>query len=153
MTDEMTAAPIFQVKYRQRYIDVANNQRNLGRLFRYDGKAVVTGPCGDQMEFYLRIRQQRITKATFVTSGCSPSIACGSILTTLIKGRTVAVARQITAQDIINALRNLPESHHHCAQLAVHTFQQALLQWPGYEACFPDESNRPEATNNPKQEE
>ncbi len=105
--------------------DHAQHPRNLGPLSDADGHARVTGPCGDTMEFWVTVADGKITKASFTTDGCGPSLACGSITTVLAKGRPVEDAAGLRQEDIVAALGSLPEEHWHCALLAANTLNAA----------------------------
>lgn len=103
----------------------AANPANYGRMPHADGQARVTGPCGDTMQVWLQVRTGRIHRASFVTDGCAPSLASGSVATQLAVGRTVEQARQIGQQDVLDALGGLPADVRHCALLAADTLQAA----------------------------
>jgi len=60
--------------------------QNVGRLSDPDASAVVRGWCGDTMEIYLKVSEGRIVEATFMTDGCGPTVACGSKLTSMVRG-------------------------------------------------------------------
>jgi nitrogen fixation NifU-like protein len=64
-----------------------------------------------------------------MTNGCGPTVACGSITTELVKGKTVADALAITEEDILNALEGLPESEVHCATLAADALRQSIRDY------------------------
>jgi nitrogen fixation NifU-like protein len=138
---EMTSAPeneskTSQVDLRSIYsatvIDHAQHPRNLGSLSNADGFGVVTGSCGDTMELYLRIRNDRILSASFMTDGCGTTIAAGSMVTELAKGKAVSEALKITRDDVLKALGGLPEESQHCAQLAADTLKAALRDYLAY---------------------
>ena len=112
--------------YTEATLDHAMNPRNVGSLPNADGFAQVTGPCGDTMEIWLKVKDGRIDKATFWTDGCGTSIACGSMVTELVKGKTIAEALRLSSQDILNALGGLPEADIHCSILAANTLKEAL---------------------------
>jgi nitrogen fixation NifU-like protein len=115
--------------YSEKTIDHFHKPRNLGEMPAADGFARVTGPCGDTMEIYLRVRGDRIINASFWTDGCGPSIASGSLVTELAKGRSVPEAQKITQQDILDALGGLPEESLHCALLAASTLKEAIKDY------------------------
>ncbi|MGB2982835.1 MAG: iron-sulfur cluster assembly scaffold protein [Candidatus Bipolaricaulia bacterium] len=102
------------------------NPKNLGRLAEADAYGVVHGWCGDTMEIYLRLTGERIKEAGFMTDGCGLTVACGSMLTTMIEGLSVEEAQKITPQQLIEAVNGLPEENAHCAKLAVDTLLVAL---------------------------
>ncbi len=115
--------------YSARVLEEARRPRNLGRMVEPDTYAVVRGWCGDTMEIYLRLNGQRVQEATFLTDGCGPSVACGSRLTVMTQGMTLEETEAIRAEDLIAALDGLPEEHIHCADLAVSTLQNAIVNW------------------------
>lgn len=104
--------------------------KNLGRIEDPDRSGMIRGPCGDTMEFSINIREGRVRKILFVTDGCGPSIACGSMTTKMAKGKTVEEALKIKGRDILNALDGLPEENRHCAKLAVDALHETLGKFP-----------------------
>jgi nitrogen fixation NifU-like protein len=100
--------------------------KNVGVIMRPDGYGSVLGSCGDTIEIYLRLDGQRIVKAAFMTDGCGPTIACGSMLTQMVEDRSVEEAAAITPEELTQALDGLPEEHAHCAVLAVNTLREAI---------------------------
>jgi len=91
-----------------------------------DGFAMCGSGCGESMKIWLRIRNDAIGDAGFWTDGCAATIACGSMATELAIGKSVTQALAITAQDIADALVDLPEGNLHCAELAADTLRAAL---------------------------
>jgi nitrogen fixation NifU-like protein len=69
---------------------------------------------------------ERIGEATFMTDGCGPTIACGSMLTTMVRGMSLEEAGEFRSMDLIEALGGLPEESLHCAELAVRTLRAAI---------------------------
>jgi nitrogen fixation NifU-like protein len=115
--------------YSETVIDHAINPRNLGTMLDTDGFARVTGSCGDTMEVWLKVNNNTITDINFMTDGCGTSIASGSMMTELAKGKTVAEATKIRQRDILNALGGLPEESEHCALLAASTLKAAIRDY------------------------
>lgn len=99
---------------------------NFGPLKGAQANARVTGPCGDTMEFWLRIEDHRILRATFTTDGCAASIASGAMAASLAEGKEIARAGQIAPDEILKLLGGLPADHQHCPVLAVNTLKAAL---------------------------
>jgi nitrogen fixation NifU-like protein len=112
--------------YSEKVIDHAMNPRNLGEMDDADGIARITGPCGDTMEIWIKVNHDTIVKSTFMTDGCSTSIASGSMVTELATGRTVSEAQKISKQDVLAALGGLPDESEHCALLAANTLKAAI---------------------------
>ena len=102
------------------------NPSNFGVMENPDAVGVIKGPCGDTMKISLRIENERIIDACFWTDGCGATIACGSMLTKMIKGKTIEETADITEEQLTSALDGLPEEHMHCSKLAVNTFQKAI---------------------------
>jgi Mrp family chromosome partitioning ATPase/NifU-like protein involved in Fe-S cluster formation/predicted Fe-Mo cluster-binding NifX family protein len=103
----------------------ARHPANLGALEDFNGHAQITGPCGDTMEFWLRVRDEQVQAVSFVTNGCMASHAAGSMTTRLAEGQTITAARQLTQQRVLDALGELPADGQHCALLAANTLRAA----------------------------
>jgi ATP-binding protein involved in chromosome partitioning len=112
----------FSVKARQ----LIESQENMGSLENPDARGFVSGWCGDSMHIDLRLTGEVIQDAQFITDGCKATIACGCMITRLVRLKTLAEAQHITAEDLITALDGLPEDHEHCAELAVNTLREAI---------------------------
>jgi len=104
---------------------LAKDPRNRGPLDIFNGHGKITGPCGDNMEFWVKVHNGKIEKVSFTTTGCAPSLASGSMTTCLAEGKTVKEAKTITQKDVLDALESLPEDHQHCALLAANTLAAA----------------------------
>jgi len=115
--------------YSAKVIEEFYNPRNLGRMSVPDARGIVHGWCGDTMEVYLRLSGARIEEAAFMTDGCGPTVACGSVLTTMARGMSLEEAGEITPEDLLAALGGLPEESVHCAELAVSTLREAIANW------------------------
>ena len=120
--DENKNLPVFSGKVIEEY----RSRENRGRIVEPDAFGILTGPCGDTMEIYLDIRDNRVTRARFMTDGCVPSVACGSMLTRIIIGKKLSELERITSSDLLEALDGLPEENIHCTKLAVDTLKKAL---------------------------
>jgi nitrogen fixation protein NifU and related proteins len=115
--------------YSETTIEHFMKPRNLGNMGDADGFGRVTGSCGDTMEIWLKVRNGTIASVTFMTDGCGTSIASGSMVTELAKGRSVGEARKISQQDVLGALGGLPEESKHCALLAADTLKEAIRDY------------------------
>jgi nitrogen fixation protein NifU and related proteins len=99
--------------------DHSEHPRNQGELPDATAKVEVTNPaCGDIMELAVRVEDGRIAAARFRTRGCAASIACSSLLTELLVGKTLEEIRHITADQIAQELGGLPPATRHGSQLA-----------------------------------
>jgi nitrogen fixation NifU-like protein len=107
----------------------ARNPQNVGLIPDADLQGVVQGWCGDTMQISIRLNGGTIEEAKFVTDGCGATLACGSILTQMVVGMTLAEAEWVLPGDLVKALGGLPEESMHCAGLAVSTLANALFNW------------------------
>jgi nitrogen fixation protein NifU and related proteins len=100
------------------------NPRNAGDLSGATAKVEVSNPvCGDVLQLAVRIENGRIAEARFLCRGCTTSIACASLLTEQLRGRTLVEARAISAQSLSQALNGLPAATFHGAELAADAVQ------------------------------
>jgi len=105
--------------YSAAVLDHFKNPRNAGELPGATAVVEVSNPaCGDILQLAARLENGRISEARFKTRGCVTSIACSSLLTELLAGKTPDEAAQITAEQISDALGGLPSATFHGSQLA-----------------------------------
>ena len=110
-------------------ITLYSNRVNVGIIENPDVVLAYEGFCGDSLKLYLKIKGDVIEDAKFQYLGCPGSAACGSMMTQLIKGKTVAESKEITEKDILAGLDGLPGDESHCAELAVKTLHKALMTY------------------------
>ena len=115
--------------YSSKVMEIFLNPKNIGRMDKPDGYGRVTGPCGDTMEIYLRVKKNIITEAKFYTNGCGTTIVCGAMVTELAKGERAEDALDITKATILESLGGLPDADQHCALLAANTLQEAIADF------------------------
>mgnify|MGYP001183595465 FL=1 len=97
-----------------------------GRLNDPDASASVTGPCGDTMEFYLNIKDGKITEIRYHADGCGVTKACGAIVSFYADGRPLAEAFFVSPGLIVKTMGGVPDDHKHCPVLAATAFYRAL---------------------------
>ena len=108
-------------------LDHFQNPRNAGDFPGATSKVEVSNPvCGDVLQLAVRVEKDRIAEARFLCRGCTTSIACASLLTEQLRGRTLAEARSITAQSLSQSLGELPTATFHGAELAADAVQTLL---------------------------
>ncbi len=115
--------------YSETAIDHSMNPRNVGGMEDADGFAKVTGSCGDTMELWLKVKNGTVADASFMTDGCGTSIASGSMVTEMAKGKSISELRKISQQDVLSALGGLPDESEHCALLAANTLKEAIRDY------------------------
>jgi len=103
---------------------------NVGTLQQPDGVGKVGNPvCGDIMELQIKVEDGRITDAKFRTFGCGAAIATSSVLTDMVKGRTLVEALKITNEEVTEALGGLPARKRHCSVLAEEALNAAIKDY------------------------
>jgi len=105
------------------------NPTNFGVIEHPDADGSIKGPCGDTMKITLNILKGKIQDARFWTDGCGATLACGNMLTKMIKGKTPNEALEISQDDLINNLDGLPKDHSHCAKLSINTLQKTIKNY------------------------
>jgi len=113
--------------YTAQVMEHFKNPRNAGALTDATAQVEVTNPvCGDVLRLAARLENGVVAAARFKVSGCVPAIACGSVLTELMLGRTVEQLAEITDGQVAEALGGLPPASRHAAQLAVDALHALL---------------------------
>jgi len=102
------------------------SRENMGSFDHPDLHGKFRGCCGDSIQIGLLLDGELIEDARFLTDGCEATIACGGMLTRLIKGKTMLEAQELTPEVLIEALGGLPKAHVHCASLAVKTLREII---------------------------
>lgn len=113
----------------EKVVDYGNHPRNYGSLEKPDGYAKIKGPCGDTMEMFLKIRNDKIDDIRYTTDGCMTSHAAGTAATVMAKGKPVRECMKINQSSILEHLDGMPEDSQHCALLAANTFHKALRDY------------------------
>ncbi len=114
-------------QYSEKVMDHFANPRNVGEIENADGIGKVgNAVCGDIMNLYLRVEDKIITDAKFKTFGCGAAIATSSMVTELVKGKTIDEALAITNRAVAEALGGLPPVKMHCSVLAEEALQSAI---------------------------
>lgn len=118
--------------YSNKVIDHFENPRNMGSLDKKDGRVgtgVVGAPeCGDVMKLQIQVEDNIITDAKFKTFGCGSAIASSSLVTEMVKGKTIDEAMSIKNQEIVDEL-NLPPVKIHCSVLAEDAIRSAIKDY------------------------
>jgi nitrogen fixation protein NifU and related proteins len=127
----MKTVPSLQEQLRKIYsettIDHILNPRNERSLPSPDGFAACLSGCGETMKIWLKVENGMIRQSGFWTDGCAATIACGSMATHMTTGKSVTQALALNAQDIAEALADLPEGNYHCVELAASALRMALI--------------------------
>lgn len=114
-------------KYSEKVMDHFMNPRNVGEIKDADGIGEVGNPrCGDIMKMYIKVKDDVIEDIKFLTFGCGAAVATSSMVTELIKGKTIDKALEITNKQVAQALDGLPPLKMHCSNLAEQGVKSAI---------------------------
>jgi len=100
-----------------------------GRMNGPTASSLLKGICGDEMEFYLYIRDGVLEDVKYYTEGCDDTKACALAVARRAQGKPVMDALAINPKEIIASLEDLPEQGRHCAILAVSTLYRAIADY------------------------
>ncbi|MDD4956990.1 MAG: Fe-S cluster assembly scaffold protein NifU [Candidatus Omnitrophica bacterium] len=116
------------MEYNEKVMEHFKNPHNVGEITDASGKGKVgNARCGDIMELYIKVNDKGVIEdARFKTFGCGAAIASSSVLTDLIKGKTVEDALKVSNNDVVAALGGLPSVKVHCSVLAEEALRKAV---------------------------
>jgi nitrogen fixation NifU-like protein len=116
--------------YNEKVMDYFMNPRNVGEIEDADGVGEVGSPqCGDIMKIFIKVEDNIIKDIKFKTFGCASAIASSSIMTEMVKGKTVEEALKLTNREVVDALGGLPPAKVHCSVLAEDAIRAAIKDY------------------------
>jgi nitrogen fixation NifU-like protein len=115
--------------YSTKAIEFYLNKVNVGTCDDADICCGYTGPCGDTMEFFLKIDSNNIQDAKFQALGCEGAFICGSAVTEMVKGMPLSQAERLEQDQVIAYLNGMPEGKHDCVCLSVRTLRKTLEEF------------------------
>ncbi|MFB3766500.1 MAG: Fe-S cluster assembly scaffold protein NifU [Methanotrichaceae archaeon] len=119
-----------QIGYSKDVMDHFMDPCNVGALENPDGYGKVGNPvCGDLMEIFIKVKDERIDEIKFRTFGCTAAIASSSMTTEMAKGKTLDEALKITRKDVAETLGGLPPQKMHCSNLAADALHLAIKNY------------------------
>ena len=118
-------------KYSQKVMEHFLHPRNVGKIKNPSGRGRIgNAVCGDVMEMTIKVKEKDknkvISDAKFLTFGCGAAVATSSIVTELVKGKTIKEAKKLTPLSVDKSLGNLPMMKKHCARLAINALRKAI---------------------------
>ena len=120
--------------YNDKVMEHFRNPRNVGEMENPDGVGHVGDPiCGDVMELYIKVKDGIIVDAKFKTFGCAAAIATSSMVTDMVKGKSVEEALKISNKAVVEALNGLPPAKVHCSVLAEDALRAAIENYLGHQ--------------------
>jgi len=125
------AAQYNDIMYSAQVLDHFEHPRNVGEIENPTSSAKMENPaCGDVMQLALRVVDGKIEEVRYRAKGCVPAIACGSMLTEMVAGRTIPEARKVRRIELVLKLGGLPTASLHASHLAIDVLAKALNQVP-----------------------
>ncbi len=119
-----------QLPYSEKVMDHFLNPRNCGEIKDADGIGTVGNViCGDVMKMFLKIENNIITDVKFKTFGCGAAVATSSMVTEMVKGKSIDEALKISNKAVAEALGGLPAIKMHCSVLAEEALRSALKDY------------------------
>jgi nitrogen fixation NifU-like protein len=116
--------------YNEKVMDHFQNPRNVGEITDADGVGQVGNPhCGDIMKIFIKVEDNTIKDIKFQTFGCGAAIATCSMVTELVKGKTIDEAVKVTNKAVAEALGGLPPVKMHCSNLAADALADAIKDY------------------------
>ncbi len=113
--------------YNDTVLDHFQNPRNAGEIPDADGVGSVGNPaCGDVMKLYIKVTDGRLVDVKFKTFGCAAAIACSSMASELVKGKTIEQAYDLTREEVADSLNGLPSEKMACSNLAPDAIRAAI---------------------------
>lgn len=113
--------------YSQKVMDHFMNPRNVGEIENADGVGMEGNPtCGDAMQLFIKVENDVIVDAKFRTFGCGAAIAVSSMITEMVKGKTLDEALSISKEAVAQELGGLPPQKMHCSNLGADALRKAI---------------------------
>ncbi|HNX80786.1 MAG TPA: Fe-S cluster assembly scaffold protein NifU [Candidatus Omnitrophota bacterium] len=118
------------LNYSEKVMDHFTHPRNVGEIPDASGVGTVGNPvCGDVMKMYIKVEGNTIVDAKFKTFGCGAAISTSSMVTEMVKGKSIDDALTITNKAVAEALGGLPAIKLHCSVLAEQALRSALADY------------------------
>jgi nitrogen fixation protein NifU and related proteins len=103
---------------------------NVGEIADADGIGEIGNPvCGDMMTFYIKVKDNRLEDVKYKTFGCGAAIAVSSMVSDMVKGKTLEEALQVTPAMVAKELEGLPKNKFHCSNLGAQALRKAIKNY------------------------
>jgi len=116
--------------YTDKVMEYFKNPHNVGEIPDADGVGTVGNPvCGDIMKLFIKVEDNVIKDAKFKTFGCGAAIATSSMITDIVRGKTIEDALKVSNKEVVKALGGLPDVKMHCSVLAEQALKKAIKDY------------------------
>lgn len=118
--------PVYSEKVMQHFM----TPHNVGEIEDADGVGEIGNPvCGDMMTFYIKVKDNRIDDVKYKTFGCGAAIAVSSMVSDMVKGKTLQEALTVTPAMVAKELEGLPKNKLHCSNLGAQALRKAIKNY------------------------
>jgi nitrogen fixation protein NifU and related proteins len=118
--------PVYSEKVMQHFM----NPHNVGEIADADGIGEIGNPvCGDMMTFYIKVKDNKLEDVKYKTFGCGAAIAVSSMVSDMVKGKTLEEALKVTPTMVAKELEGLPKNKFHCSNLGAQAMRKAIKDY------------------------
>ncbi|MDD5312158.1 MAG: Fe-S cluster assembly scaffold protein NifU [Dehalococcoidia bacterium] len=118
--------PVYSEKVMQHFM----NPHNVGEIPDADGVGEIGNPvCGDMMTFYIKVKDNKLEDVKYKTFGCGAAIAVSSMVSDMVKGKTLEEALEVTPSMVAKELEGLPKNKFHCSNLGAQALRKAIRNY------------------------
>jgi nitrogen fixation NifU-like protein len=118
--------PVYSEKVMQHFM----NPHNVGEIEGADGIGEIGNPvCGDMMTFYIKVKDNKLDDVKYKTFGCGAAIAVSSMVSDMVKGKTLEEALKVTPTMVAKELEGLPKNKFHCSNLGAQALRKAIRDY------------------------
>jgi nitrogen fixation NifU-like protein len=116
--------------YSDKVMDHFMSPRNVGEIADADGVGEIGNPvCGDMMTFYIKVKDGKLEDVKYKTFGCGAAIAVSSMVSEMVKGKTLDEALAVTPARVAKELEGLPKNKYHCSNLGAQALRKAIRDY------------------------
>ena len=118
--------PVYSEKVMSHFM----NPHNVGEIEGADGIGEIGNPvCGDMMTFYIKVKDNKLEDVKYKTFGCGAAIAVSSMVSDMVKGKTLEEALKVTPTMVAKELEGLPKNKFHCSNLGAQALRKAIRDY------------------------
>ena len=115
------------LEYSEKVMEEFLKPKNMGNIENPDGVGEVGSPaCGDILHMEIKVKDNKIEYIKFKTFGCAAAIASTSMITKMVKGKSLEYAEKLTMQDVAEELKGLPQIKMHCSAMGIQALRKAI---------------------------
>jgi nitrogen fixation NifU-like protein len=118
------------LEYSKKVMENFLKPKNMGKIENPDGEGEVGNPaCGDIMQLQIKVEKDKIKDIKFKTFGCAAAIASTSMITQMVKNKSLEYAEKLTMKEVAKELKGLPQIKMHCSTMGIQTLKKAIKNY------------------------